>query len=335
MTAYEHIFPVFDYGEISRDELAPERLLDTLQTYSYFYLSGLDHIIPPRLFKSLRDVAGHFFASPLHVKMGYYIGDSAHHRGYVPVTEKGAYGDEKQRVYEAFDIGYEAPELPSHQRKGFELVGPNRYPSHVPAMESTLTTYYRANFEISQTLLRLIARGSGLSDRHFDPHITRPASQLRLLHYLANDVQVHSHDASMGAHTDYELFTILHQTSPGLVAYNRQAQRWQHMPVFKNALLVLVGDMLQFLTNGRLKSLLHRVVATGEERYSFPFFMNLDFETRLQPLPQYGRSDETVVVGHHLLGQLYRDFPYIKRRIDSGVWPVDFAIPERNAFEQV
>lgn len=330
-----HSFPILDYEEMAEGEVAPERILDAFQTYGYFYLSGLDSVIPPRLFKSMKETAERFFASPLRDKMHYYIGDSAHHRGYVPVTEKGAYGDEKIRSYEAFDIGYDAPELPAHRRRGFELVGPNRYPQHVPGMEEALSAYYRANFEISRQILRLIARGSSLPDDHFEPHITRPASQLRMIHYLANDVLVHSDDASMGAHTDYELFTILHQSSPGLVAFDRITQRWRHMPVFKNALIVLAGDMLQFLTNGRLKSLLHRVVATGEERYSFPFFMNLDFETRLRVLPHYGQSDETVVVGHHLLGQLYRDFPYIKRRVDSGEWPVDFDIPARNEYEQV
>jgi len=82
----------------------------------------------------------------------------------------------------------------------------------------------------------------------------------------------------MGAHTDYEVFTMIHQTSPGLVAFDRSSKTWMPMPVFKNTLLIIAGDMLELMTSGSIKSLLHRVSSNGEERYSFPFFMNLDFE---------------------------------------------------------
>ncbi|MFD9410310.1 isopenicillin N synthase family dioxygenase [Streptomyces sp. NPDC059989] len=326
-------FPTVSYAEILAGTVSPEEILDTLAATGYFYLSDLDQAISPQLLKSLQGVSEKFFDLPAESKMQYYIGDSDNHRGYVPVTEQGAYGDESIRTYEAFDLGYDCDPLPAADSLGFELVGPNRYPGEVAGMTETLRAYYGANFEISRQLLRLIARGSGLDPDHFEPRITRPASQLRLIHYLPNDVLLGRDDTSMGAHTDYELFTLIHQTSPGLLAYDRETRTWHNMPVFKDTVLVLVGDMLQFLTGGRLKSLLHRVVTTGEERFSFPFFMNLDFETELGVLPHFGHSDEKVVVGHHLLGQLYRDFPYIKERIDSGKWLVDFDIPDSNVFE--
>ncbi|MFC7965679.1 isopenicillin N synthase family dioxygenase [Streptomyces cinereoruber] len=330
-----HSIPVISYEEIISGDVTPAHVLETLAETGYFYLSDLDKVISPQLFKALQDVSKSFFDSSLESKMEYYIGDSDHHRGYVPVTEQGAYGDESIRTYEAFDIGYEAEPLPSDRSLGFELIGPNRYPARIDGMAATAEAYYAANFTVSRHLLRLIARGVGEDEEYFDRWITRPASQLRLIHYVPNDVLVNSDDTSMGAHTDYELFTLIHQTSPGLLAYDRPTRTWRNMPVFKNTLLVLGGDMLQFLTGGKVKSLLHRVITTGEERYSFPFFMNLDFETELRVLPKFGASDERITVGHHLLGQLYRDFPYIKERVDSGKWPVDFAIPDRNVFEQL
>ncbi|MGW2018247.1 isopenicillin N synthase family dioxygenase [Streptomyces sp. NPDC001927] len=330
-----HSIPVISYDEILSGDVTPAHILEALADTGYFYLSDLDQVISPLLFKSLQDVSKSFFDSSTESKLEFYIGDSDHHRGYVPVTEQGTYGDESIRTYEAFDIGYDAEPLPPSSSLGFELVGPNRYPSHIAGMAETAEAYYAANFAISRQILRLIAQGVGQGEDHFDPWITRPASQLRLIHYVANDVLVNSGDTSMGAHTDYELFTLIHQTSPGLLAYDRATDTWRSMPVFKNMLLVMGGDMLQFITGGKVKSLLHRVVTTGEERYSFPFFMNLDFETELSVLPQFGESDERIVVGHHLLGQLYRDFPYIKERVDSGKWPVDFEIPDRNVFEQL
>jgi len=328
-----HSIPVFNYSEFTHDALPPERLMETLHSFGYFYLANLDLVIPPHLFKSLKEGAEDFFASPLSAKMAYYIGKSDNHRGYVPTTEKGDYSDEKLRAYEAFDIGYDTPHPPARDGRDYKLIGPNSYPSHVPGMEEALKAYYSANFQLSLRILHLIARGSGVDAHYFDRYTTRPASQLRLIHYLPNDVLVDPGDVSMGAHTDYEVFTVMHQSSPGLMAFDRTTQTWKHMPVFKNTLLVLAGDMLEFMTGGHVRSLLHRVVSTGEERYSFPFFMNLDFETELTVLPAYGSSDRSVVVGHHLLGQLYRDFPYIRNRVDTGQWRLDFSIPSQNEFE--
>jgi isopenicillin N synthase-like dioxygenase len=76
-----HSFPILDYEEIVKGEVAPQRILHAFETFGYFYLSGLDKVISPRLFKSIKEVSERFFASPLSAKMGYYIGDSAHHRG--------------------------------------------------------------------------------------------------------------------------------------------------------------------------------------------------------------------------------------------------------------
>ena len=330
-----HSFPVFNYEDLASGAVAPDQVFETLRDHGYFYLARLEHMIAPQLFKALHEKTRKFFASPLEQKMAYYIGASPNHRGYVPVTEKGAYSDEKIRAYEAFDIGYHSSEKPGGQRRGFDLVGPNRYPGHVEGMEAALDAYYNANLRIGSEILRLIARASQLEDSHFDRYITRPASQLRLIHYLENDVLVGQDDVSMGAHTDYEVFTIMHQSAPGLLAFDRSTRTWRNMPVFKNTLLVLAGDMLEFMSGGHIKSLLHRVASTGEERYSYPFFMNLDFETELTVLPAWGRSAKSVVVGHHLLGQLYRDFPYIKERVDTGQWVLDFPIPSHNEYEQM
>ncbi|GAA4926065.1 oxidoreductase [Actinoplanes utahensis] len=331
----KHAIPIISYDDLVTGSIKPSEVLDTLAENGFFYLSDIERAIPPSLFKSLHETSERYFGLPLEAKMEHYIGDSDNHRGYVPVTEQGSYSDESVRVYEAFDIGYDSDPLPASRSRGFELVGRNRYPTQVPGMAGTLREYYDANFGIARLILQQIAIAAELEAEHFDRWLTRPASQLRLIHYLRNDILVNREDTSMGGHTDYELLTIIHQSSPGLVAYDRASKSWHNMPVFKNTVLVLVGDMLQFLTGGRLQSLLHRVSTTGEERYSFPFFMNLDFETELGVLPFFGHSDEKIVVGHHLLGQLYRDFPYIKQRVDSGRWPVDFEIPASNVFEQV
>ncbi|HLX54773.1 MAG TPA: 2OG-Fe(II) oxygenase family protein, partial [Aquella sp.] len=115
------------------------------------------------------------------------------------------------------------------------------------------------------------------------------------------------------------------------------------LPVFRNTLLMMVGDVIDFMTNSYLKSFLHRVINNGARRFSAPFFMNLDFDTKIKVLPKFktfreaSRSQhlpDQIIIGHHLIGQLYRDFPYLKARIDQGAWQMPFNIPTHNLFEQ-
>ena len=99
-----------------------------------------------------------------------------------------------------------------------------------------------------------------------------------------------------------------------------------------------VGDMLEVWTNGRFRATLHRVVNDGRERMSLPFFVAADYNAVIQPLEglvQFGQQPryEPIVAGHHLLGQLMRDFPYLRERHARGNLHVPFSIPDGNPFE--
>ena len=84
----------------------------------------------------------------------------------------------------------------------------------------------------------------------------------------------------IGAHTDYECFTLLHATAPGLEVLNG-AGEWIEAPPLPGAFIVNIGDMLELLTNGEFLATTHRVRKVREERYSFPLFFNVDYATRI------------------------------------------------------
>jgi isopenicillin N synthase-like dioxygenase len=165
----------------------------------------------------------------------------------------------------------------------------------------------------------------------------KPVAQLRVIHYLENEVCVEGKAASMGAHTDYECFTLLHQRAEGLQVHHPELG-WFTMPVIEGTLVLLVGDMLEALSNGAFKSPLHRVINSNRERYSLPYFVATDFDAVIEPHPALVTNDrparyQKIVAGHHLLGQLLRDFPYLRERHRRGELSVDFAVPEHNPFE--
>jgi isopenicillin N synthase-like dioxygenase len=132
----------------------------------------------------------------------------------------------------------------------------------------------------------------------------------------------------IGAHTDYECFTILLTTAPGLEVMNARGE-WIDAPPVKNAFIVNIGDMLEIWTAGAFIATTHRVRKVSEERYSFPLFVACDYHTVVSPLPQFVSKEALeqyppINAGAHLFAQTAQTFRYLMNRLDSG----DMSLPE-------
>lgn len=277
-----------------------------------------------------------FFERPLSYKLRYDIARSPNHRGYVPVTERGDYADEQgERHYEAFDSAFELPKNDPAAR-AYYLMGPNVWPT-LPNFRETLSKYYRQMYDLGRQLCRGFEHHLGLTQGYFDAFTRRPTSQLRLLHYLEHDAPPQETDMNMGAHTDYECFTLLHQSAPGLQVLGRDGI-WIEAPPLDDTLIVNIGDMMEIWSNGAFRSNVHRVVSAGRERYSIPFFFAADYDALIEPLPNLlgpGSPPRypSMFAGHHLMGQLMRDFSYLRARHAAGRLRLDHEVPDCNPFE--
>jgi isopenicillin N synthase-like dioxygenase len=145
------------------------------------------------------------------------------------------------------------------------------------------------------------------------------------VHYPYNpDAEDHN---GIGAHTDYECFTLLKPTAPGLEILNG-AGEWIDVPPVAGAFVVNIGDMLELWTNGAFVATSHRVRKVKEERYSFPLFFNVDYDTEVKPLPQFasrdGETRPTLRAGEHLFAQTAQTFAYLRTRVESG----DLVLPD-------
>ena len=80
--------------------------------------------------------------------------------------------------------------------------------------------------------------------------------------------------------------------------------------------------MLELWTNGAFVATSHRVRKVVEERYSFPLFFNVDYDTEVKPLPQFASHGDnerpTLRAGEHLFAQTAQTFAYLRNRIDRG-----------------
>lgn len=106
-------------------------------------------------------------------------------------------------------------------------------------------------------------------------------SILRAIHYfpLDNTKDVPTGAVRAAAHGDINLLTLLMGASAEGLEILRQDGKWIPVTALPNQIVVNVGDMLERLTNKKLKSTIHRVVNPPQEslhtaRYSIPFFMH-------------------------------------------------------------
>lgn len=286
------------------------------------FLRICDHGIDLKLIEATYAAAERFFAMPDEFKRGYYIGNSSNHRGYVPFTEKGDYPDEVNRNYEAFDLGLDLPCTDPQYLAGNRLLGPNVWPE-MSEFRDTVSEYYRQISSLGRRLCECLEVHLGLPIGSITNQMSKPISQLRLLHYVRkSDLRDHR-SVNMGAHTDYECLTLLHTRNKGLQVMT-QDDRWIDVPVDPVTFIVNIGDMLEAWSNGILRSTPHRVLNLSPERFSMPYFVAANYDAEIRPFPQLLHRDappryDPFLAGDHLERMLIRDFPYLRHRKDRRI----------------
>ena len=288
----------------------------------FFYATG--HGLPDDLTTALILQAKSFFALPAEEKMRWYIGLSPNHRGYVPEGEETFASGTYDRK-EAFDLSFDLPADDPAVLARTPTLGPNVWPD-LPGFQPAVSAYYDAALALGHTLLHGFALALGLKETYFDRFVTKPPSQLRLVHYpyLPDVVDA----PGIGAHTDYECFTILLPTAPGLEVMNGTGA-WIDAPPIPGAVVVNIGDMMEIFTNGELVATSHRVRKVQEERFSFPLFYTCDYHTVVEPLspfvsPTRPARYPALVAGDHLYAQTAQSFTYLKQRLQRG----DLRLPD-------
>lgn len=329
------ISPIFDPVEDIEDSFV-DLIGSTMRNHGCFFIKG--HNIDRALINAVYSSAKKFFSLSDTEKINYYIGDSLNHRGYVPFTEKGDYADEMNRNYEAFDIALELPHDDPDYLAGNLLLGPNVWP-RLEGFRETISSYYRDVAQISRRLCATLEKYLELPPGAMTGQMSKPISQLRLLHFVRASESIDKSSVNMGAHTDYECLSIEHADSEGQQVMGRSGD-WIDVPVKKTALLVRAGDMMEAWTNGIFRSTPHRVLNLHSERYSIPYFVAPNYDTMIEPFPslitpENPRRYEPFKAGLHLERMLLRDFPYLRERRGDRVWSpkTEHAGKIKNPFE--
>ncbi len=165
---------------------------------------------------------------------------------------------------------------------------PNIWPAEPPGFADAERALFDALDACGRRLLSAIARHLDLAPDFFDGTVADGNSVLRLLHYPP--VATDGASIRAGAHEDINTITLLlGAEEAGLELLDRDGN-WLAVRPRPGELAVNVGDMLQRLTNGVLRSTTHRVMNPAPERrgvarYSMPFFLHFRPDYLIRTLP--------------------------------------------------
>ena len=349
--------PVIDISALRGDDMAAakaaaDEIGRACETVGFFYIKN--HGVPEALIQRTYELSRRFHYSPREQRETVHIRESRGTRGWVPVTSEDDDGDPElyrlvepnpdhdylthPRLHAAFDLSREIPEDDPDFLAGNLMLVPNQWPSWIPEFREQVMEYYDAVTAVGMQLFRAFAMRLGLPLDFFETLTTKAPSQLRLLHYPPNDLPMDNKNLGIGAHSDFECFTILNQLAPGLQVMNANDE-WVAAPPIDGTFIVNVGDLLEGWTNGRFKATQHRVVNTGKERFSMPLFFAVDYYTEIEPLPAFVSETNPakynrIVAGDHLAGFSVNGAKHLRKKIVRGELTIDFPIHSENPFKR-
>lgn len=177
---------------------------------------------------------------------------------------------------------------------------PLPYEDQLPGWREAVGAHYQAMERVAEALMRSLARGLGLRSDYFNDSFRRGLSTLRLIRYPRRDAAELAtvQDSAVwvdfegtrrylvGApHTDSGFVTLLAQDAvAGLQARSRSGE-WADVPPLEGTLVVNFGQVLEQWSAGRIRATEHRVLGSGPERFSIPFFYEARADATIAPLP--------------------------------------------------
>ena len=268
-----------------------------------------DHAIDPALIADAEDKARAFFALPEPAKRRYHEPGGGGARGYTP------FGTEKAKDAEIFDlkefwhVGRDLP--PGHPHEA--TMQPNVWPDEI-GFRPTMRALFAAFEAAGSRVLAAIALHLGLDEDWFADPVRDGNSVMRLLRYPPLPSDAPAGAVRAAPHGDINTITLLLGAEEAGLELQTRGGEWLPVDPPEGALVVNIGDMLERLTAGRLRSTMHRVVnPKGENarrsRYSMPFFLHFRPDFVIEPLPSCIDSGQPSpsITAHEFLQQRLRE----------------------------
>jgi len=271
-------------GDASRKQKFIKEIGEAYEEIGFVALRG--HFLSDMLTKNLYKEVKTFFDLPDEIKQSYEIEGIGGQRGYTSFGKESAKGKRQGDLKEFWHFGQ-------------EVVGNDKlkaeYPNNVMVKE--VPNFNKIGMEAYKMLektaiyvLRALALYIDLEETYFDKYIINGNSILRPIYYPPI-IGEPKGAVRAAAHGDINLITLLMGASASGLEVQNKTGKWIPVTSLPEQLVVNVGDMLERLTNNKLRSTIRRVVNPPREewdkpRYSIPFFTHPISEMKLNCLPE-------------------------------------------------
>jgi isopenicillin N synthase-like dioxygenase len=268
----------FVSGDMKTKKAFVKKLGEAFQNIGFVAIKdhGLDQALQDSLYQAIQD----FFALDADTKSKYERPKIGFQRGYTGKGKEHAKGRNTGDLKEFYHVGQDLAQIDESDpvKKDYP---DNVWPEEVPAFREISLQVFEKIETAGKIMLRAIALHLDLPEDYFDAKVEKGNSILRSIHYfpIENPDKVPEDAVRAAEHGDINLITLLMGASADGLQVLRKDGQWIPITALPDQLVVNVGDMLERLTNNKLKSTIHRVVNPPKEkmnssRYSIPFFMH-------------------------------------------------------------
>ena len=278
---------------LKNNDQSLEMLSNALSNHGFFIIT--DHKIPHSLFNKAYEYSEKFFNLDTSVKSKYSFRESAGARGYTPFGKETALGETVPDLKEFWHHG------PVIDDSYDERIMKNIYVNEIDEFNAVFDELFNEMNSLGTQLLSSISLTLGLDANFFNTSTSKGNSLLRLIHYPpSNNENIYR----AREHADINLITLLiGANEPGLEVKDKSGN-WIPVSSSYDDIVCNIGDMMQLITEKRLKSTPHRVIKykTDEikSRYSIPFFMHPSPDTILKSV---FNDEDKGVLAHDFLDE--------------------------------
>ncbi|TEA12115.1 UPF0676 protein [Colletotrichum sidae] len=306
--------PIVDLGALDSVEDLAAELMRVGRDPGFFYVVG--HELGDGVAAGVFALAESFFGAPLDEKLAHANGSGD--LGYTGMREETLSGAGPGDVKESFylsDPGKKGQILPAQLERGRKCLsdffsgcdGLAKMLQPRQKRDSSAETEDVGVTQMPKDFLSRAHTGESCRMRLINyPPVSRLSTTTPEDHQQQQQQQQQQHhdDVRAGAHSDYGSLTLLFRqpSDQGGLQVQRPGGAWTDVPCLPDAVVVNIGDALEFWTAGRLRSTVHRVAFPRSARenvgrLSIPVFVQPDRHVLLEPLSGRGEpvTDEGVI----------------------------------------
>jgi isopenicillin N synthase-like dioxygenase len=261
--------PELSFKDIEKGDLKSIALLSSaLEDHGFFSIT--DHGLSKELLDKCYSSSIDFFNLDSDLKDAYNSKLSKGARGYTPKGIETAVGEKIADQKEFWHHGPIIDDSFDHR------IPENIVMKEIKDFNDNFDNLYLELHSIGIRVMSVIALSIGLDKDYFFNWIEKGNSLLRSIYYPPIDDVSNLHRAR--AHEDINLITLLVGAEEGGLEVLNKNNEWIKVQPSSNSIVCNMGDMMQLVTDKRLKSTTHRVIQYQDQRskarYSIPFFLH-------------------------------------------------------------